>query len=289
MNMFLKRLLSTLCMVTIGVCLAIAQTNTVKHTVDRGETLASIAKRYATTEKKIIELNPEAAQFVYVGMVLTIPAATSEIVIKNKVVQQEQKTSDSTDLRHTENKNYKYSDNKDFKKWNFGGFISYGFPPKPKMKGISSSSFTFAMALGANYNITESFYVGAKIGYSCANTNTLINLGVGDYQNTIINNDFICVPIETGYRLYLVPNKIALTPYGGIDLNYVVKCKIEQGVGSHKEKKTINPKDRFGLNGRIGVRLNLWTLNLGCAYIFSFDDNFGDNNGFPEISLGFDF
>ena len=48
---------------------------TLKHTVDVGETLASIARRYGTTEARIIEINPEAADFIYVGMQLTIPLA----------------------------------------------------------------------------------------------------------------------------------------------------------------------------------------------------------------------
>lgn len=61
-------------MVVFGISSAIAQTSTIKHTVDRGETLQSIAKRYATTEAKIIELNPAAAKYVYVGMELIIPA-----------------------------------------------------------------------------------------------------------------------------------------------------------------------------------------------------------------------
>lgn len=60
-------------MVAFSVSFAVAQTSTVKHTVDRGETLQSSAKRYATTEAKIIELNPDATQFVYVGMELTVP------------------------------------------------------------------------------------------------------------------------------------------------------------------------------------------------------------------------
>ena len=48
---------------------------TLKHSVDIGETLASIARRYGTTEARIIEFNPEAADFIYVGMRLTIPLA----------------------------------------------------------------------------------------------------------------------------------------------------------------------------------------------------------------------
>lgn len=51
--------------------------STLKHTVDIGETLASIARRYGTTEARIIEINPEAADFIYVGMQLTIPLASA--------------------------------------------------------------------------------------------------------------------------------------------------------------------------------------------------------------------
>ena len=45
MKTFRKRFLSAMCMVALGVSFAMAQTNTIKHTVDRGETLQSIAKR----------------------------------------------------------------------------------------------------------------------------------------------------------------------------------------------------------------------------------------------------
>ena len=82
MKTFRKRFLSAMCMVAFGVSFAIAQTSTIKHTVDRGETLQSIAKRYATTEAKIIELNPDAAQFVYVGMELVIPVVASQETTK---------------------------------------------------------------------------------------------------------------------------------------------------------------------------------------------------------------
>lgn len=71
----LRKILLAIYMLTFGVCFAVAQTNTTKHTVERGETLTSIAKQYATTEAKIIELNPNAAHFLYIGMELIIPNA----------------------------------------------------------------------------------------------------------------------------------------------------------------------------------------------------------------------
>ncbi len=80
-----------------------AQTTTVKHTVDRGETLSSIAKRYNTTEVKIIELNPDARQFVYVGMELTIPATTISKISYNDELPKAQENVTNT------NSNYKES------------------------------------------------------------------------------------------------------------------------------------------------------------------------------------
>lgn len=74
MKSITQKLLAVLLAVVLGVSLAVAQTKTVTHTVGRGETLKSIANRYGTTIDKIIELNPDAVQFIYVGMELSIPA-----------------------------------------------------------------------------------------------------------------------------------------------------------------------------------------------------------------------
>ena len=61
--------------VSIITCLlalpAMAETKT--HVVERGETIASIAKHYGITEKALLAENPTAADFFYTGMVLTIP------------------------------------------------------------------------------------------------------------------------------------------------------------------------------------------------------------------------
>ena len=43
------------------------------HIVERGETLSIIAKKYGVTEQQILDINPNAAQFIYVGMELNIP------------------------------------------------------------------------------------------------------------------------------------------------------------------------------------------------------------------------
>lgn len=83
MEKFLKKAFLVAMFMTLNFSLCFAQSGDsyITHTVARGETLASIASRYAVTEAKIIELNPEASQFVYVGMDLKIPETNSGAAI----------------------------------------------------------------------------------------------------------------------------------------------------------------------------------------------------------------
>lgn len=66
----MKRLL-LIVLATAGVLCSMAQSR--KHIVARGETMESIARIYDTSVKEILNLNPSAAEFIYVGMELAIP------------------------------------------------------------------------------------------------------------------------------------------------------------------------------------------------------------------------
>ena len=77
-----KRFMAIVAIVLVSTVSAMAQ-NVRKHVVERGETLASIASKYAVSKEDIVKLNPDAAQFVYVGMGLTIPEAEKKDVNDN--------------------------------------------------------------------------------------------------------------------------------------------------------------------------------------------------------------
>lgn len=264
------------------------------HTVERGETLSSIATKYGVSQEEIIKLNPEAKQFIYVGMELVIPVTSAETSNKEQkpsTVNQVEVKQSNINQSATSSTDF-YTDGsewEDFRKWTFLGRIAYGVLPKPEGEGVSGTNYSLSFSFGAEYNINKSLYVGARIGYSSVNINTLTHMGGAEWQNTETSNHMITLPVEIGYKFHLVEEKVILTPYAGLDFNFVVKSSLEQGIGSDKDKKTIDPSDRFGANGRIGVRVGLWGFDLGCAYVFSFDDNYGEDAGFPEISLGFVF
>ena len=68
---FLSVLLCAFCM------LSIAQSQTITHVVQRGETLESIAEYYKVSVEDINKANPNADGIVYVGMKLVVPVGTT--------------------------------------------------------------------------------------------------------------------------------------------------------------------------------------------------------------------
>lgn len=81
--------------VTALLCLSLsvaAQTTAqvATHIVERGETLNSIAQKYGVTEQQILDINPDAAQFIYVGMELNIPTTknvmTTPVEVDERIV-----------------------------------------------------------------------------------------------------------------------------------------------------------------------------------------------------------
>lgn len=68
-----SRMIALLAAVLMSSSVALAQTSTSKHIVERGETLESIAEKYGVSKDDLVKLNPDAGQFVYVGMELIVP------------------------------------------------------------------------------------------------------------------------------------------------------------------------------------------------------------------------
>lgn len=268
-----------------GICINMHAQNVVKHVVKRGETLSSIAKTYGTTEEYIRKLNDNLSNFLYVGMELTIPVEMKDNAINNEASQQM-----DFDKQNTSNQDMDIArfDDNGYPKWSGGINAAYGFPPTEYNKNDTRGSiYTLSFSFHTNYHFNKLFYIGSGIGYNSFGTSTLISLGVANYKDISTSTDILFLPLEIGSNLYLIKDKVALVPYAGIDINYTVKSTKEEGLGTNKKKESVDLNKRLGANGRIGLRLNLWGVYLGGSYLFSFDDNYGENKGFPEISFGF--
>ena len=76
--------------------LSMAQSQTVTHVVQRGETLESIAEYYKVSVEDINKANPNADGMVYVGMKLNIPTNSNSSTEKDVVVSKDYQRSNET-------------------------------------------------------------------------------------------------------------------------------------------------------------------------------------------------
>lgn len=257
-----------------------AQTETVTHIVERGETLGSIAQKYNVTTEAIVELNPEAAQFVYIGMELLIPIKKSEAVI----TQPSALTPVATQTPNSQNQRKAVNSEDDFKHWVPAFQTGYGILHKPK--GVKGTWFSYNMTLGFNYFIDHSVYTGIRIGYNSSSQDNYST-------KTKTNYHYVSIPVEVGYKLSVGNSPIAIAPYGGFDLNFCVKEKVKKGSGSDATKKSVDAaKGEVAAAARLGLRITCYGGGIGVAYVFHINDNqknFFSEKPYPEINLGFSF
>lgn len=132
-----KRIIAIMTCVLISTVSVLAQT-VKKHIVERGETVESIAEKYGVTKASIIEMNPDAAQFVYVGMELKIPEGgkTVETISADK----------NESVSSLYDDNYKKQNNTvHFNETGYSSFLTEGrdvflaYAPDAKMYGIGFS------------------------------------------------------------------------------------------------------------------------------------------------------
>lgn len=62
----------------MSICINVHAQEFINHVVKRGETISSISKTYGIPEAKILELNPKAVQFIFVGMELRLPMSSTK-------------------------------------------------------------------------------------------------------------------------------------------------------------------------------------------------------------------
>ena len=258
---------------------SVSRVDTVKHVVERGETLASIAERYGITEDEIIKLNPEAAQFIYVGMELWIPVVKSDVIHnETRAAIEKSLVVPKSDVSSTNKIGNQVDGNK---QWKVVFNIGFGFPTLPDE--MDGSCYTYAVTLGGNYNVTESFYAGFRLGYNSSTINMDSPMDVTQKFH------FITLPLEAGYRLFLLPDKVSLAPHVGLDMNFAIKGTAEPDGG---EKEKVDVGGDVGVGVKLGVNLKLWEFLIRGSYVFPLNDDqksyFGDG-ACPEIAIGWEF
>lgn len=321
MKNFKKRFFVAILMVAFSVSFAVAQTSTVKHTVDRGETLQSIAKRYATTEAKIIELNPDAAQFVYVGMELTVPTMKAHDAAKednyktmnNNIVTQT--TSDHFIENSTLNNAASKNDHRKFEKELYVGVSMNNFTgtdiKDSKMEVGFSAGFTvrcyfenvfFEGSLGIatkGYKLDSKSSSGGYWDDEGPNYDSSISTKYTSYN--------LDLPVLVGYKIVMNDNfniKLKVGPY----FTYALSGKLrEKGYMTEyddihsSETEHINEETKisdmkgfknFGYGIQAGISADYKKFILSASYQRAFSKIFDKTKSYEQnilISLGYRF
>ena len=151
-----------LAVIVAASVLVSAQTSTVTHIVQRGESIESIAKYYHVSVEDINKANPNAEGMVYVGMKLVVPARQGQSVEKmvnatpNAVNKVKDTPSDVQTFGEVLQEN-SVKTGKEESPWEAAFEIGFGF-----IKG--SSNFQYEATFGANYRFPFNLYAGARIG-----------------------------------------------------------------------------------------------------------------------------
>lgn len=288
-KIFLSVLLCTVCM------LSMAQSQTVTHVVQRGETLESIAEYYKVSVEDINKANPNADGIVYVGMKLNIPTNSKiQTVSTNNYQEGTTYTQDNNREHHSYgkvNQRHKYNTSKNEEekvgKFEFAGELGFGF-----IKG--ADNFMYEATVGANYHLPYNLYIGARIGYNSANYIGLMKIE-GQNINAEQKYHLLEIPIEFGYSLKNESETLGLIPFVGFNTNIGLSGKYKQktiGTSEKEEPQKVKIGGKVGIGVRVGVRVCLCGFDVTGSYQIPLNDKqkgwFG-KDAFPEITLAWGF
>ena len=260
------------------------------HTVEKGETLQSIAEKYHVSISSLVAANPGADNLFYVGLKLNIPEQEAQVAspVSEQVMQTDNNPSV---LMLNTGSEFTETDDSNLPGVEPAVFLEYGF--LSKMDGVSGSNYTYAFTVGGNYYFLtkgKGVFAGARIGYNSANYNMWARIeGVNQSQTS--TSHFITVPVNVGYAIASENRNMSITPYAGFDFNFCVgsKNKYKAGQAPAMENKF---KKKVGMDARVGLQLRIFGFNVGGSYVIPLNKNQKDYFGedaYLAINIGFGF
>lgn len=283
----MKKLFTIVVLLLSAVMYTVAR----EHTVQRGETLESVARAYNLSVGQLVDANPGADKLFYVGMKLNIPdspakpapAATVNTVERESASEKKSGMLGTLGLA-TATKPAQEEEIivEDGPGWNpqvemHWGFLPKNFaPPKSSFKGLIGFNFS-----GAYWFMKKEsgFFASAGLGFDNA------SCSAKDYSLSIWT---VGVPLKAGYAILLGKSKdFAFTPYVGFDLS--VSVSVKQKV-KKQNLETESGKFIPGFKAGAMVRLKGW--GLGFYYYIPISDDakyLYTKDGHFAVSLGFGF
>ena len=268
-----------LSIILLLVCVfAMAQSQTITHVVQRGETIESIAKYYNVSVEDINKANPNMDGVVYVGMKLIIPTGSPQAQGKAKAentrINEDGQNEDSSSQMQANN----FSENRinDENEIKLGFQLarfkaSYLFPSdmEHSTRGHYRSNYNLSFALEGEYVFNPNVFAGVGLGYMQQGSSNLDHDG-GNYLQFESRYNYITLPLSIGYRMPIT-EATNLDFYTGLTIAYLINgySQYRTSTSGDWERKKVKDMDNakyFFPFWTTGVRVKLWGVELGAEY-----------------------
>ena len=218
----MKRLMFIIVLLTLSLS-TYAQTRAKIHTVKRGETIESVAKKYGVEIYDLINANPQAdGNYYYPGMKLLIPEKRYTMEESTMMFSRNQLDSRQGKGAIVGEASFQYL--------LFGGGTSDYF--KSFRGGLSTN-------IGYRYYVHHNVFLEGSCGYRWYTFETI------DRVNTTVHN--ITMPIHLGCYID-VTEKLGLRPFFGPRVDFPVATRMRYGGYSYSADTNIGVTLEFGLD-----------------------------------------
>lgn len=233
------------------LCMTFAMAQQKSHTIQRGETIESIAKKYNVSVYALEQANPDIKDMFYVGMKLAIPDEG-----KVSASDESDKNSDvgmgvSSEYNWESNTSSADEGNANWGNWDMTGRIAYTSIMEIPSKGKTLSMDGLRVSMDIVYAFTPNWFVSAGLGSI-----------MGYKKKDGIENDYfsLMLPVNIGYKLP-VTEKIGLTLRAGPYADYVFERKQKYGKMETKFTKTKGyNKAIFGINASATINYDRYGI-----------------------------
>ncbi len=252
-----------------------AQTS-VTHTIQRGETIESVANKYGISVTDLQQANPDTKEYLYVGMKLTIPAASAGN--NTTVVQQQNVPSQAVNQQNAPQQQYvgnmpntnatKSRKTYDSSNESVAGkadiamelTASYLFLDDDISDAYTYFNLGMNASFGATYNIDEMFSATAMVGYSAK-----IKSCKSAYKKIFGNWEYHFITLPVRFRANIAEN---FTLYAGPRFDFMVAAKQELGKESYNLSQIKKMSKSLGKNFKttytyidLGIKINKFTVS----------------------------
>lgn len=248
------------------------------HTIEKGETLESVAKKYHVSVDAIKRANPDASNMFYVGMKIDIP--------KSNATEEQQQVGYNNNVNLSDHKTPVISkasvETPRFETVLFAG-ASFNTYTGNDIKNVDMQIGFNAGATG-RYYIVNNFFAEASLMFT---TKGYKAKKKSDTKMTTYNID---VPINIGYR-FVISDGISLKIKAGPYITYALdgEQKVENVKTKLKDIKTFNTFN-VGIDG--GIALDFHHIVLSGTYQHGLATLFNKQKVYEQnifVSLGYRF